>query len=203
MEEQQNLENQQQQITLEQNKQQELPPKPKETIYQQKISQNYWRFVMTCICFAFFYVLGTYKIDTGLGVFVSSLGEMACCFAILKQWDITMKKNTLYYVIMIVLMNGLMLWTDQSFLHFWQKKIILLLFIVMMFHQMYTDTAWGFKTYIYNLFLLLFGGIASLFQPIEHFIQQMRKKENQNQKWLYVILGLGIALPFKIGRAHV
>ena len=45
---------------------------------------------------------------------------------------------------------------------------------------MYTDTAWGFKTYIYNLFLLLFGGIASLFQPIEHFIQQMRKKENQN-----------------------
>ncbi len=198
MEEQQNLENQQQQITLEQNKQQELPPKPKETIYQQKISQNYWRFVMTCICFAFFYVLGTYKIDTGLGVFVSSLGEMACCFAILKQWDITMKKNTLYYVIMIVLMNGLMLWTDQSFLHFWQKKIILLLFIVMMFHQMYTDTAWGFKTYIYNLFLLLFGGIASLFQPIEHFIQQMRKKENQNQKWLYVILGLGIALPFTL-----
>ena len=117
-----NLENQQQQIIEEKNVQQELPQKPKETIYQQKILQNYWRFVMTCICFAFFYVLGTYKIDTGLGVFLSSLGEIACCFAILKQWDITMKKNTLYYVIMIVLMNGLMLWTDQSFLHFWQKK---------------------------------------------------------------------------------
>ena len=88
-----NLENQQQQIIEEKNVQQELPQKPKETIYQQKILQNYWRFVMTCICFAFFYVLGTYKIDTGLGVFLSSLGEMACCFSILKQWDITMKKK--------------------------------------------------------------------------------------------------------------
>lgn len=191
-----NLENQQQQT--EQNKLQESPPKQKETIYQQNIKQNYWRFVMNCICFAFFYVLGTYKIRTGLGVFVSSLGEIACCFALLKQWNIAIKKNTIYYVIMIVLMNVLMLWTDQNFLHFWQKKIILLLFIIIMFHQMYTDTAWRFKTYIYNLFLLLFGGIASLFQPIEQFIQQMRKKENQNQKWLYIILGLGIALPFTL-----
>ena len=42
-------------------------------------------------------------------------------------------------------------------------------------------------------FLLIFGSVASLFQPIEDIIEQSKKKEKQ--KWSYIFLGLGIGLP--------
>ena len=54
---------------------------------------------------------------------------------------------------------------------------------MMMLHQFYEDKLWSLKTYIYNLFLLLFGSVASLFDPVENFIEQMKKKEQKNQKW--------------------
>ncbi len=200
IEQQQEIKNEKQEVQkiLEKDKQeiqQQEIKKPKQTEYQQEIKQKFWNFVLISMCFAFFYVIGTYKIRTGIGVFIASLGQIGCCFAVLKQWKVEMKKDTVYYVVMIIIMNVLMLWTDQSFLHFWHKKMILLLFFMMMLHQFYEDKLWSLKTYIYNLFLLLFGSIASLFEPIENFIEQMKKKEQQNQKWSYILLGLGIALP--------
>lgn len=190
------IEKQEVQKILEKEQQETQQPQiKKQTEYQQKIKQKFWNFVLISICFAFFYVIGTYKIRTGIGVFIASLGQIGCCFAALKQWEVKIKKDTIYYVVMIIIMNGVMMWTDQSFLHFWHKKMILLLFFMMMLHQFYEDKLWSLKTYIYNLFLLLFGSVASLFEPIENFIEQMKKKEQQNQKWSYIILGLGIALP--------
>ncbi len=195
--EQQEIENEKQELQkiLEKEQQTTQQQTKKQTEYQQKIKQKFWNFVLTSICFAFFYVIGTYKIRTGIGVFVASLGQIGCCFAVLKLWEVTVKKDTIYYIVMIIIMNVLMLWTDQSFLHFWHKKMILLLFFMMMLHQFYEDKLWSLKTYIYNLFLLLFGSVASLFDPVENFIEQMKKKEQKNQKWSYIILGLGIALP--------
>lgn len=195
--EQQEIENEKQELQkiLEKEQRTTQQQTKKQTEYQQKIKQKFWNFVLTSICFAFFYVIGTYKIRTGIGIFVASLGQIGCCFAALKLWEVTAKKDTIYYIVMIIIMNVLMLWTDQNFLHFWHKKMILLLFFMMMLHQFYEDKLWSLKTYIYNLFLLLFGSIASLFEPVENFIEQMKKKEQKNQKWSYIILGLGIALP--------
>ncbi len=169
----------------------------KQTVYQQKMIEKFWKFTLISICFAFFYVLGTYRIESGLGVFIATLGEIGCCIAILKQWDIEMKKDTIYYIAMIAIMSLVMLWTNQTFLHFWQKKMILLLFLAMMLHQLYEDRQWSLKTYLYNLILLLMGSLISLFQPIEDFIKQM-KNNQKKEKWSYIVLGLAIALPLTI-----
>lgn len=174
---------------------QNVTPKPKKekTIYQQKIKENYGQFVLTCILFAFFYVLGEYKIEAGLGVLLATTAQLACCFAIIKQWGIKIKKSSILYVGMIFVLSVVMLWTNYYFLHFLQKKLILVLFIVIMFHQLYEERKWSLKTYLYNFLLLIFGSIASLFQPIEDMIEQGKKKEKQ--KWSYIFLGLGIGLP--------
>ncbi len=172
---------------------QEIKKEPKKTIYQQKIKENYGHFVLTCILFAFFYVLGEYKIESGLGVLFATLAQLCCCFAIIKQWNIEIKKSSMLYVGMILVMSVGMLWTNYRFLHFLQKKLIFILFIVIMFHQIYEETKWSLKTYLYNFFLLIFGSVASLFQPIEDIIEQSKKKEKQ--KWSYIFLGLGIGLP--------
>lgn len=183
-----------QKASEEQKPESQAPKQKKEkTMYQQKIKENYGQFVLTCILFAFFYVLGEYKIESGLGVLLATIAQLACCFAIIKQWGIGIKKSSILYIGMIFVLSLAMLWTNYQFLHFLQKKLILLLFIVIMFHQIYEEKTWSLKTYLYNFLLLIFGSIASLFQPIEDMIEQSKKKEKQ--KWSYIFLGLGIGLP--------
>lgn len=188
---------QQQELQKQAELQQQVQETKKETVYQQKMVEKFWKFAVISICFAFFYVLGEYRIESGLGVFFATLGQIGCCIAVMKQWDIAIKKDSIWYIAMIVIMSVVMLWTNQVFLHFWQKKIILFLFFALVLHQMYEERKWNLVTYLYNLLLLIMGSIISLFQPVEDFIKQM-KKSNKREKWSYIVLGLAIALPLTI-----
>ena len=148
------------------------------TIYQKKINENYFYFLMLSVCFAVCYVLGTYKIESGVGVFVATVGELICFWLLIKKWEITIKKDMVFYIGMIIMLSIAMLWTDQYFLHFLQKRAILLLFVMMMLHQLYENRKWSLKDYVYNMFVLLVDSIASLFQPVEQFIEQLQKKKS-------------------------
>ena len=165
------------------------------TIYQKKINENYFYFLMLSVCFAVCYVLGTYKIESGVGVFVATVGELICFWLLIKKWEITIKKDMVFYIGMIIMLSIAMLWTDQYFLHFLQKRAILLLFVMMMLHQLYENRKWSLKDYVYNMFVLLVDSIASLFQPVEQFIEQLQKKTAEMKKGIYVILGVAIAIP--------
>lgn len=166
-----------------------------QTVYEKSMDENYFYFLMISICFGFCYVFGTYNIESGLGLFAATVGEIACCLAMVKKWKMEIKKDILFYIVMILALSVMMLWTNQIFLHFFQKRAILILFLMMLLHQLYTYQSWRLKDELYYTLTLVCNGIVSLFQPAEQFLKQLQKEKVEIKKGIYVLLGIAIAVP--------
>ena len=67
-----------------------------QTVYEKSMDENYFYFLMISICFGFCYVFGTYNIESGLGLFAATVGEIACCLAMVKKWKMEIKKDILF-----------------------------------------------------------------------------------------------------------
>lgn len=156
-------------------------------------------FFFGSIIYSFIYTFFLYKNSSGITYPFFVGGTLWFFFLCLKKLEITAKKDSIFYIISILLLGLSTCMTTSWSLIFMNKIAIFILLFCLMLHNFYDDSKWNFTKYLSAIFQLSFGSIAFFHRPFTDCAIVIRSKraaqENRESKLIYVFYGILIALP--------
>ena len=127
---------------------------------KEKRIRHFRLFSMTSVIYALFYTFCLYKNASGITYPFFTGGTLFCFFLSLKKLGISAKKDSVFYVIAILLLGISTFCTDNSYIISMNKAGIFVLFFVLMIHNFYRDSQWNFSKYMKSIFQTIFGSIG-------------------------------------------
>lgn len=160
------------------------------------IRENYEFFGVISIIYAMFYTFCLYKNYSGITVPLLEIGTIYYYMLVLKKLGIQIKKDSVFYIISIVLLGISICITDDIRLIMMSKFGIMILFMSFLLHHFYDDTKWSFGKYFESLVGLLIITIAACLDPFIDAVKaiQLRQKK-KNGKLKYIVIGIMITIP--------
>ncbi|NBI89865.1 DUF4173 domain-containing protein [Lachnospiraceae bacterium] len=156
-------------------------------------------FSITSVIYALFYTFCLYKNASGITYPFFTGGTLFCFFLSLKKLGISAKKDSVFYVIAILLLGISTFCTDAGNIISMNKAGIFVLFFVLMIHNFYGDSQWNFSKYMKSIFQTIFGSIGVIGRPISDFslFMKARKEEKEAKKpyGQYIFIGILISIP--------
>ena len=166
---------------------------------KEKRIRHFRLFSMTSVIYALFYTFCLYKNASGITYPFFTGGTLFCFFLSLKKLGISAKKDSVFYVIAILLLGISTFCTDNSYIISMNKAGIFVLFFVLMIHNFYRDSQWNFSKYMKSIFQTIFGSIGVIGRPISDFSLSMKsrkeEKENKQTYGQYIFIGILISIP--------
>lgn len=177
-----------------------------ETIYTQNMKGLFPLFRIACISYALFYTFCLYKNPCGITYPVFTAGTLFFFLFCMKKLGFSYKKDSIFYLIAIMLLGISNCLTTSPQLLFMNKAGIFLLSFVLMLHSTYTDRDWDFTKYFLAIFETLAYCITCLFRPFTDMSAYLDSKKqdvaanqdsspDKRSKAGPIIIGIVIALP--------
>lgn len=173
-----------------------------ETVHTQNMKRLFPIFCIGCITYALFYTFCLYKNPSGITYPFFMGGTLFFFFFSMKKLGFSYKKDSIFYLIFIMLLGISNCLTTSPQLLFMNKTGIFLLCFILMLHTAYSDKGWNFTKYLLAIFETLAYCITCLFRPFTDISSYFSaKKQRDSVKKSYaapVILGIAIAIPLML-----
>lgn len=175
-----------------------------ETVYTGKMKTEFPFFGVTCGIYAIFYTFCLYRNLSGITLPFFIAGSLLFCFLCMRRLGISLKKDTAFYSVSLILLGISSFCTSDGTLLFFNGTGIFLLFLCLWIHQFYQDREWGFGKYAGTVFRAAFGAVGCIVRPFTDGAawnrmrpgKERKKKREGTGKIKYILLGLLIACPF-------
>ena len=144
--------------------------------------------------YALFYAFCLYKNTAGITYPFFAIGSLLFFFLCMKKLGISVKKDSIFLVISIILLGISTCLTNDARIIFFNKLGLFLLLMCFMIHQFCRDIKWDMGKYMGSILLSCFGSIGKMVQPFKDGNEYRKEKEGFG-KGMYVVLGLCIGIP--------
>ncbi len=169
---------------------------------KEKRVRHFSFFSIGSIIYAIFYTFCLYRNSSGITYPFFIGGTLFYFFLSLKKLEISAKKDSLFYIISLMLLGISTFCTDNIYIQLMNKAGIFVLALSMMIHNFCMDQDWEFVKYLFAILETIFGSIGSLFRPFSDFslYLKLRKGEDakEDSKVKYVFWGIVISIPLII-----
>lgn len=169
---------------------------------KEKRAKHFSFFSIGSIIYAVFYTFCLYKNSSGITYPFFIGGTLFYFFLSLKKLEISAKKDSIFYIISLILLGVSTFCTDNVYIHFMNKAGIFVLALSMMIHNFCMDKEWEFVKYLFAILELIFGSIGSIFRPFTDFSLYLKSRKSgdakESSKVKYVFWGILISIPLII-----
>lgn len=170
-----------------------------ETPMTKQMKSQFSFFAPLSILYALFYAFCLYKNASGITYPFFVAGTLCYFFLSMKKLGVPYKKDSIFYVISIVLLGISNCCTKSTPILLMNKLGIFLLSFVLILHTIYQDKEWNFPKYIKALFCTLGETFACLVRPfndLSSFFAAKKQKNNAKKDYFVpVLIGFAISIP--------
>ena len=171
-------------------------PVKKDSNETKRLKEQFPFFSIVCILYSVFYVLCLYKNLSSVAFLVFTLGTIGLYFLFLKKMNMKIKKFSYIYYLFMVLIGISMFLTDDLFIITFNYLGFIILMIVSMITNFYSDKNWDVGKYIGSFFKVGFGTIGNIYRPFSDFGEYRNQRDKHaSKKTMAVISGLLISVP--------
>lgn len=174
-----------------------IPIRRKEdTEHTKRMKENFPFFGGVTLAYAIFYAFCMFRNGSGVTFPFFMAGSLLyLCFS-LSKLEISLKKESWFYIISVMLLAVSTFCTDDGRIIFFNKLGIFLLMMSLLLQQFFDTSKWKFGKYMGAILGLIFASIGELDRPFSDASAYMAQKEKRrNSKFGYMVLGIIIALP--------
>lgn len=174
-----------------------------ETALTKSMKRQFPFFGLASAVYAVFYAFCLYKNASGITYPFFAAGTLCYFFLSMKKLGVPFKKDSLFYMISIVLLGISNCCTVSLQLLGLNKLGIFLLSFILMLHAVYQDKSWGIPKYICAFFRTLNSTRTCFFSAFTDMVSffDARKREKNGEesvkesKITYIIIGLALSIP--------
>lgn len=170
-----------------------------ETPMTKRMKSQFSFFGAASAIYALFYTFCLYKNASGITYPFFVAGTLCYFFLSMKKLGVPYKKDSLFYLISVVLLGISNCCTDSAPILWMNKLCIFVLTFILILHTVYRDSGWNFPKYIRAIFQTIGGALLCIFCPLidltSFFDAQKEKKTNQKNYFAYILLGVAISIP--------
>ena len=170
-----------------------------DTIFTKKFKENFSFFGIGSLLYGIFYAFCLYHNTSGITYPFFVIGTLCYFFFSVQKLGVPYKKNSIFYVISLVLLGISNCLTTSPQLLFMNKCGIFLLSFILMLHTMYNDKEWNLPKYFVAFFETIGTCFACLFRPfndmVSYFDAQKQDKTGKKSYFLPVLIGVAITFP--------
>ncbi len=185
-----------------QEEEQKAEIKKEETILTKQMKKQFSFFGPVSILYALFYTFCLYRNASGITYPFFVAGTLCYFFLSMKKLGVPYKKDSLFYVISVLLLGVSNCCTDSPQLLWMNKLGIFLLTFILILHTVYYDTGWNLPKYLGAILRTIGSSIACLFSPLidlaSFYDAQKQKKSNKKDYILYIMIGFSVSIPILI-----
>ncbi len=176
--------------------------KKEETILTRQMKKQFAFFGPASILYALFYTFCLYRNASGITYPFFVVGTLCYFFFSMKKLGVPYKKNSLFYMIGIILLGISNCCTDSSELLWMNKLGIFLLTFILILHTLYYDAEWNFPKYLGAILRTIGCSFTCIFSSLSDLTSfydaQKLKKDAKNNNIFYILIGFSIAIPILI-----
>ncbi len=179
--------------------------KEPDSAHTQKLKRQFPYFGIGSMLYAFFYAFCLYKNTAGITYPFFVAGTLFFFFFSMRRLGVPYKKDSLFYVISIVLLGISNCLTTSTQLLAMNKVGIFLLAFILMLHTVYADKEWDLPKYFAALFQTIGTCIRCLTRPLsdrKFYFDAQKQVKTANQEGseqknyvIPIIIGLSITIP--------
>ena len=138
------------------------------------------RFAICSGIYAVFYSFCLYKNMGGATFPFFVIGTLCYIMFCTKEFSLTWKKDTTFFMIMVTLIGLSHPLTDKTFIHVFNVFFSFLILIYIALHQFSYDVNWGPFKSLLNLLSTYFGAISKFFQPFKDLSVYLKTKGEED-----------------------
>ncbi len=173
--------------------------KDSDTIFTKRFKENFSFFGIGSLLYGIFYAFCLYHNTSGITYPFFVIGTLCYFFFSVQKLGVPYKKDSIFYVISLVLLGISNCLTTSPQLLFMNKCGIFLLSFILMLHTMYNDKEWNLPKYFVAFFETIGTCFACIFRPfndmISYFDAQKQDKTGKKSYFLPVLIGVAITFP--------
>ena len=170
-----------------------VTPQTKQT---ENLKKHFGILGLACILYSCFYALCMYKNGSGITYpffLAGSLWFYCFCF---KKLEISLKKDSVFYVISIILLGLSTFCTADARIIAMNKAGVWVLTISFLLHQVYKDGNWTFGRYVGYVTLAVFGSLGEIARPFQDFAAHRRSRGKKGKgTGIYIVVGITLGIP--------
>lgn len=170
-----------------------------DTIFTKNLKEHFSFFSIGSLLYAVFYTFCLYRNSSGITYPFFVIGTLCYFFFSIQKLGVPYKKDSIFYIISLVLLGISNCLTTSQQLLFMNKCGIFLLSFILILHTIYNDKEWNLPKYFAALFQTIGACFACIFRPfsdmISYFDAQKQVKTGKKSYFLPVLTGIAIALP--------
>lgn len=156
-------------------------------------------FGMGSIIYALFYTFCLYRNNSGITYPFFIGGTLFYFFLSLKKSGRSAKKDSVFYIVSLILLGISTCCTDAGNLIFMNKMGIFVLSFVLMIHNFCEDDKWNFSKYISAILQTVCGSLAAIGRPFSDCSLYLKSLKNQSEekhrKRTAILLGIAVSIP--------
>lgn len=149
--------------------------------------------------YAIFYAFCLYRNASGITYPFFVAGTLCYFFFSMRKLRVPYKKDSVFYIVSIVLLGISNCLTTSPQLLFLNKLGIFLLSFILILHTVYNDRDWNMPKYIMAILKTIGTCFSCLFRPftdmISYFDAQKQEKTGKKSYVLPILIGIAITLP--------
>lgn len=169
----------------------EKPEKP----LHRKIRQDFRYFGGLSVIYGLIFTFCLYKNLHGITFPICVAATIAFAILFMKRIDFKLQKQSVPYIVGMVLLGISTAYTSSFFFHFFNTVGIVLLFSVFMIHQFYNDHTWNLPGYMKRILILFGTTIESIPYPFRHGSSYLSgDKSKKNRTLTAVFIGGAVAV---------
>lgn len=173
--------------------------KKEETILTRQMKKQFSFFAPASTLYALFYAFCLYRNASGITYPFFVAGTLCYFFLSMKKLGVPYKKDSLFYVISILLLGISNCCTDSPQLLWMNKLGIFLLSFILILHTVYYDAEWNLPKYLGAILCTIGKTILCLFSPLKDlasFYDAKKQKKNDKKDYiLYIVIGISFSIP--------
>ena len=170
-----------------------------ETPMTKRMKSQFSFFGLASAIYALFYAFCLFENASGITYPFFVAGTLCYFFFSMKKLGVPYKKNSLFYVISMILLGISNCCTDSTPLLFMNKLGIFLLAFILMLHTIYHDKGWNFPKYIGAICRTIGISITCIFNPLldlSAYLKSRKQIEHDKKSYAgYILLGFVISIP--------
>ncbi len=173
--------------------------KEEDTVYTKSMKKHFSFFGIGSFLYAIFYTFCLYKNASGITYPFFVAGTLYYFFFSMQKLGVPCKKDSIFYIVSIVLLGISNCFTNSTPLLFMNKCGIFVLSFVLMIHTMYQNKSWNFPKYFIAFCQMTGTFFVNMYRPVSDmvFYFNVEKKEQDGKKsyFLPVLIGITITIP--------
>lgn len=148
------------------------------------------------ILYAIFYTFCLYRNLSGITMPLFCAATAAYCFYCMNRLGVRRKKDTLFYIFMMLLLGISDVFTGSPVLIFCNNIGIFFLLVCMLLHNYCSDEHWTPFNYLVSVFFAASGALLSMLDPfLDAICYYRKKKDSARSRLTYILIGLVAAFP--------